>query len=285
MNTCRSCHDPHAFTVGSVEACAFLCPERVTNFAGSGSETNQINCALAQCPSAYPFQSRFGSCYASQEEADNDFGDTDIVFDKSPEVEELAEITATNGKCPENYAVIDSRTCYKQGQAPLHAQDGKCPDEDYQLSGAIKCKPCDDSDDWHVPQQICESCPRRVYKTYQNWGVTLCERPCPQANHFKRWDGKCLPCDTPQAVAVETHCNLENDCNEICPNRTIIKWVGGNVSSVISCPADKPMMDDAGVCYACDAPVPIGVQWNPDFCSRFCPTERHLDSTYCVLNT
>ena len=110
---------------------------------------------------------------------------------------------------------------------------------------------------------------------------------CPEKNQFKRWDGRCFSCDIPKVVWVGKHCNSSSkECDNICPNRTIIKSIGGNAPSVPNCPKEKPLMDDEGVCYSCSTPIPIGVAWNKDFCHRFCPNERHLNSIgdLCILN-
>lgn len=259
-NVCHSCDDPHSFVVGSAEACSFLCPGRVVNFEGSGSGISQINCALEKCPSEYPFQSSCGGCYKTQKEAKSNYNckDEDVEFDDLPPLSEIATVEPIEGKCPEGYAMT---------------------------SGSTSCRFCADLQDWSVSKEECNRCPARVYKEYKKWEVTQCEYVCPEKNQFKRWDGKCLPCNYPKSVRVETHCNIEEDCDDICPNRTIIKSIGGNVPSVLNCPAEKPMMDDEGVCYSCDAPIAIGVQWNPDFCHRFCPNQRHLrNGVFCVLN-
>lgn len=288
LNTCRSCDDPKAFLVGSVDACSFLCPGRVVNFEGSGSGAAQMNCALSKCPPDSPFQSRYGSCYKTQEEAENDlgYGEEESVFDQSP-LPETPTMDPIDGKCLPNWHLIDRRVCLPslKGSSMVRPQNGECP-EGYEMgSGLVFCKPCIDANDWDVTKDECNQCSNRVYKEYKEWGVTQCERVCPKETPFKRWDGKCFPCDYPKAIRVETHCNIEGDCDDICPNRTIIKSIGGNVPSVLNCPADKPMMDDEGICYSCDTPVDIGVQWNPDFCQRFCPNERHLLGDFCVLNT
>ena len=204
FNSCRSCDDVRAFSVGSIDACSFLCPGRVVNFAGSGSSVVQINCAVEMCPSSLPFQSIYGNCFKTQEEADEDYGDT--MKDNEDDTEDIAD----------------------------------------------------------------------------NFNE---EKDCAEDNYFKRWDGKCFSCDYPKVIRVESECNLGNNCEDICPNRTIVKWAIGNAPSILNCPTDKPMMDDEGICYSCDTPIPIGVKWNPEFCHRFCPDKRHLEGDFCVLNT
>lgn len=70
FNRCESCDDRFAFVVGSEEACTFLCPNRETNNEGSGSHVLRINCALKECPKEFPYKSPYGSCFATQYEAE-----------------------------------------------------------------------------------------------------------------------------------------------------------------------------------------------------------------------
>ena len=262
-NSCKSCDVLYSFSVGSDEACSFLCPNREVNYFGSGSGAPQRNCALKKCPDTAPYQSEDGSCYETEKEAEN-------VFEHADEDDF------------ENEDIIDRNLEYK---TPL--ENGKCPDN-YILYNST-CRLCNDPSDWYdvkkENEKNCHLCKNRIYKFYKKWDVALCENTCPEKDQFKRWDGRCFSCDTSKAVSIETHCNIENDCNDICPNRTIIKRIGGNVPSVPNCPKEKPMMDDEGICYSCSVPIPIGIVWNKDFCHRFCPNERHLENGFCVLNT
>ena len=109
------------------------------------------------------------------------------------------------------------------------------------------------------------------------------ETNCPSDRPLKRWNNTCFPCHETKAILLDSSCNIEENCEDICPNRTILYWVGGNVPSIPNCPLEKPLMDDEGICYACDAPVDIVLRWNGRLCERFCPHERRLEMYKCVL--
>ncbi len=259
FNKCQSCDDPYGFWVGSSEACAFLCPNRVVNYNGSGASLIVRNCVLKQCPEAFPFQSKDGNCFKSKEEADNDSG-TDSVQDGNNDNIQKGGYSsapfAQNGKCPQNRPLLYSDRCFS----------------------------CDETDDLSITEDECKKCPNRIYKFYPNWEVGACEIPCPEDKPLQRWDGTCFSCDEPKVVRIMTHCNIERDC-EICPNRTILYDVGGNVPSIPNCPEDKPLIDSEGICYSCDTPVSVGLGWgNNSLCDYFCPNERHLEGNKCVLN-
>ncbi len=206
FNRCESCDSRFAFEVGSDEACAYLCPNRETNYEGSGSSVLRINCALKECPKEFPYKSPYGSCFATPHEAE--------VADYEAG-EEFAKKENTN-----NDNIIS-----------------------------------DDSQEDII---------------------------CPPDKPLQRWDGACFACDEEKAVRIPSDCNIDKDCEDICPNRTILYWAGGNVPSVPNCPPDKPLMDDAGICYACDAPIVVGLRWNERLCERFCPDEREGNDV-CVL--
>lgn len=203
-NRCFSCDDPLAFSVGSDESCAYLCPNRTVNYEGSGSSWPAYNCALKECPPEYPYPALNGSCFASIEEAQ------------------------------ENY--------FKQN-----------------------------TDDMYVPE---------VHDVDYDTAET---RKCPPDEPLKNWDGGCYSCDEKLIVQLETHCNLEKDCEDICPNRTILYRIGGNVPSVPNCPPDKPLMDREGVCYPCDVPIRIGLDLNERLCTQACPGQRVMFYGYCRL--
>lgn len=258
FNKCQSCEDKNAFLVGSDEACTFLCPNRVINYTGSDSQDVVRNCALKQCPPEFPFAAANGSCFDSEEEAQ-----------RQPYL--TTEDTNNDDILSGTYASVPPST------------DGKCP-ENMPLMYSNKCFSCSEIDDLSTSKEDCDKCPNRVYKEYLNWNVKHCELKAPIDKPLKRWDGKFFSCDEEKVVRVATHCNIENDCEELCPNRTILYATGGNVPSVPNCPKDKPLMDSEGICFACNAPIAVGVEHNTRLCEKSCPNERHLEGDYCVLN-
>ena len=179
----------------------FLCSGRQVNYAGSGSALNQINCALSECPSFFPVQSVYGSCFASLSEAERDLG-YDVVNENNTD------------------------TFKDNGTSIPMPETGECPD-DFPFAGWRKCFSCDTPEDLNLSEEDCLKCPNRVYKVYPNWHVSQCERLCPP---------------------------------------------------------DKPLMDSESICYACNTPVPIGLDYNNRLCERFCPNQRHLIRDACVLN-
>lgn len=254
FNKCQSCDNPLAFSVGSNEACSYLCPNREINHDGSGSSVLARNCALKKCPEDFPYRGEQGSCFANQ---------SDVSESIKENTEEIINESSFS-------------------TAP-DAIDNQCP-EDKPLLYSNKCFSCDDIEDFSISENECAKCPNRVYKFYPKWDVRQCELPLQKDKPLQRWDGVNFSCDEPSVIRIKTHCNIEEDCEDICPNRTILYFIGGNVPSVPNCPPDKPLMDSEGICYSCDAPIPVGLEWNERLCQRFCPTQRHLSESECVLN-
>lgn len=258
FNKCRSCDTPLAFNVGSDEACKFLCPNREVNYAGSGSQETLRNCALKKCPPEFPFSAQNGSCFSSAEEAEKHFYIT-------------LENTNNDNILRSSFSTAPS------------AIKGKCP-QDKPLLYSDKCFSCGETDELSVSKEDCDKCPNRIYKHYSQWGVKVCELKPPAGKPLQRWDGRFFSCNEEKAVRVATHCNIEEDCEELCPNRTILYWAGGNVPSVPNCPKEKPLMDSEGICYACNTPVAVGLKYNTRLCEKFCPNERHVEGDSCILN-
>ena len=58
------------------------------------------------------------------------------------------------------------------------------------------------------------------------------------------------------------------------------------IIGIKSHPSNKPLMDSEGICFACNTPVPVGLEWgNQKNCEHACPKTRHLYGNECVLNT
>ena len=162
------------------------------------------------------------------------------------------------------------------------AKDGKCPD-DKPLLSYNACYNCYASTSLSISAEECARCPNRVYKVYPKWGHSFCELECPPDKPLKNWDDGCYSCDEKLIVRLDTHCNIEEDCEDICPNRTVLYFMGGNIPSIPNCPPDKPLMDREGICYPCDAPIAIGLELNERLCQKACPTQRAMIDGYCRL--
>lgn len=255
-NQCYSCDEPLAFSVGSPQSCAYLCPNRTVNTEGSGSAWTAYNCALKECPKDRPYAAQNGSCFATQEEAENNSFDYNTDNTYVPDADDnTPRIIAQDGKCPEDKPLLSYNACY-----------------DCQAKGGLS-----------ISAEECAKCSNRIYKTYPKMRASYCELECPPDKPLKNWDEECYSCDEKLIVRLDTHCNIEEDCEDICPNRTILYGIGGNVPSIPNCPADKPLMDREGICYPCDAPIAIGLEFNERLCTQACPTQREMIDGYCQL--
>lgn len=256
FNACQSCDNPLAFSVGSDEACSYLCPNREVNYENSGTQVIIRNCALKKCPDNFPFQAVNGSCFATKSDAE--YYEEELIEENTnnDNIYVSSSTFVKNGKCPENKPIMTKETCHS----------------------------CEELDDWDVSEEKCAKCPNRVFKFYSKWDVAQCEPKSHKDKPLRRWDGTFFSCDESKTIRIETHCNFDKDCEDVCPNRTVLYRIGGNIPSVPNCPPDKPLMDREGICYSCDVPISVGLEWNERLCQRFCPTKRHLWGMECVLN-
>lgn len=256
-NQCYSCDGPLAFIVGSMESCSYLCPNRTVNTEGSGAMWINYNCALKECPKNRPFAALNGSCFASKEEAeDNPFEyNTDNIYVPNAPLYDVNRSIAKDGICPPDKPLLSDNACYD----------------------------CETKTGLSISAEECARCPNRVYKTYPKLGYSVCELECPADKPLKNWDDECYSCDEKLIVRLDTHCNIEEDCEDICPNRTILYFIVGNIQSIPNCPPDKPLMDREGICYPCDAPIAIGLELNERLCTQACPKQRAMINGYCQL--
>lgn len=254
FNRCISCEEPLAFEVAQLSDCQNYCPNREASLY---FYDKTIFCVLKNCPLNRPYRSEKGSCYASSAEA-------------KQAVEDAIDNTNSENEQESEWQ-----------HAPF-AVGGKCP-EDKPLLYSGKCFSCQESRDFSIDKEYCDKCSNRVYKEYSHWGVAVCSLKCPTDKPLQRWDGKCFSCDEEKAVRLPTHCNLENDCEDWCKNRTILYDVGGNVPSIPNCPENKPLPDSAGICHACDETADILVNYNESLCEKICPAQRYSDGPYCKI--
>lgn len=110
------------------------------------------------------------------------------------------------------------------------------------------------------------------------------DEPCPKEFPLRRWDGSCFPCDIEQTVYLDSTCNLKEDCEILCPSRTVLYRDGGNPPSIPNCPKEIPLMDENGICHSCDINVDISFEFNGRLCQKNCPTTRHIQDGKCVRN-
>ncbi len=89
---------------------------------------------------------------------------------------------------------------------------------------------------------------------------------------------RCYPCDAPEDLSVS-----ETECAK-CPNRVYKYYPDWEIEYCeLSLLKDKPLRRWDGANFRCDEPVPVGLEWNRRLCRRFCPTQRKLLGSECVL--
>lgn len=107
--------------------------------------------------------------------------------------------------------------------------------------------------------------------------------PCPFDRPLRRYDNACLKCDVEEEVSLDSICNFENNCEAACPNRAIIRGIGGSPSSVLKCPLERPLIDSVGMCLSCDEESDIDVEYNEQNCERYCAGKRYLFLSKCIM--
>ena len=255
-NTCVSCYTPYAFEVGFEQNCTEICPNRKTSVEGSGYYSRTY-CFLKECPIGKPFRYHDGSCYEDENHIplwnNNHKGFYDMFADDN--INTSLKITADNGKCSSDTPLLHNNECFS----------------------------CNETKNLPISETECRKCSNRQYIYSKQWNRGECVLPCPPDKPLKRWDGKCFLCDEKKVVPLETWCNFDVNC-DVCPNRTILYAIGGNIPSILNCPLNKPLMDAHGTCYSCETEQYVDVRWNSDSCNKICPN-RYLDTTNdsCIL--
>lgn len=256
-NKCISCNTPHAFEVGYEANCTSVCPNRDVLTDGVGYYSRKF-CFLKQCPEDRPFRDHDGSCYEDENHVprwNNKYqGFYDMFADAT--ANEIKHTFVDNGKCPQEMPLLEQNECFS----------------------------CSETKNLSITEKECEQCPNRKFVYSEQLQHGECILPCPSDKPLKSWDGTCFSCDEKKVVTLETWCNFDVDC-DVCPNRTILHSIGGNIPSILNCPPDKPLMDSHGVCHSCSTPQFIDVRWNSNLCSTVCPN-RYLNTTNdsCILN-
>lgn len=257
-NKCISCNTPYAFEVGYDVNCTSVCPNRDVLYEGSGYYSRKF-CFLKQCPDDKPYRHSDGSCYEDENRVprwDNAYkGFYDMFSDDNIE-RQIHILAGDNNQCSPSEPLFYENECFS----------------------------CNETQNIPISETECRKCSNRQYIYSKQWNRGECVLPCPPDKPLKRWDGKCFSCDEKKVVPLETWCNFDVDC-DVCPNRTILYAIGGNIPSILNCPLDKPLMDAHGTCYSCETEQYVDVRWNSDSCNKICPN-RYLDTTNdsCILN-
>ncbi len=245
-NKCFSCDTPFAFPVANEISCGLVCPNRRVNNSGSFKEYIQNNCMLKKCPENLPYRDEFGSCTASEDGKNtyaDEFRKQTFNDDPIPEAMKRKKIRIVEGTCPDDYPLLRDGECYS----------------------------CEEPEILYIPASECRKCPNRTHTDPEKY----CSLICPPDKPLKRWDGMCFSCSEPKSVQIDRECNSDKDCN-VCPNRIVVKGPEAYVFSVPKCPSDKPLIDDEGMCFSCDFPGPVALQWNSLKCDELCPGQREM---------
>ena len=256
-NKCISCNTPYAFEVGYDTNCTAVCPNRDVLTNGVGYYSQKF-CFLKQCPEDKQFRDYDGSCYEDEDHVprwNNEYKGFYNMFADTT-TKEKKPVFADNGKCPQETPLLEQNECFS----------------------------CAEIKNLSVSKKKCEQCSNRKYIYSKQLEYGECILPCPSDKPLKRWDGVCFSCDEEKVVALETWCNFDVDCN-VCPNRTILHAIGGNIPSILNCPSYRPLMDSHGMCHSCETTQYIDVRWNSYLCSKICPN-RYLNTSNdsCILN-
>ncbi len=173
-----------------------------------------------------------------------------------------------------------------------------CPDSHPLTDNYGGCYACDD-DNAEPFFKNCSACPNRYEKQgrcrfkderplkYESI-KTVPPQKCPIDKPLQEWTNTCFSCDTPHPIQISSsfYDDQKTLLESVCPNRTIIADAGGNPTSILNCPAERPLMDANGNCHPCNTELVVDTRYNPDFCHRFCPKQRHANSngTACLKN-
>lgn len=106
---------------------------------------------------------------------------------------------------------------------------------------------------------------------------------CPEGKPLKSWDETCHDCHTAADVRVDMKYNYDFITPFACSNRVVLKQGGGNPLTVLSCPAEVPLMDSAGICHRCDEKYPVYMVFNEEKCRQVCEGRRYMSGAGCNL--
>ena len=202
-------------------------------------------CYNKTCPADKPLMDTSGNCHACDETSSISVGYDGIC----------REI------CPNR--IFSNRSCI----IPT------CPADKPLMDYRGNCYACDTSSWVDVDEGSCsEICPNRYIDSGTDYcmkGGGACSGNTPLRDGYS-----CRACNYEKTTFVG-----DAKCTEVCSNR--IKTKDGYCA--LSCPADKPLMDTNGNCYACDDEASVYVGYNGQ-CTEICPNRHHNDAR-CLIET
>ena len=252
---CHSCDDLKAVPTNRKLEC---------NICENRKEEGDF-CVLKECPTGYN-RDAIGGCFRCE--------------DKQP--------FFSYGDCSdcEGYLLTDFGFCYFNEECP----------NNYLRTLNTTCASCETEDILFSTLEECTKCPTRIPMDVGDGKTLMCisqkmmeqienaEEPalCPEGEVAIVYESggfsiSCVPCDYP-GVLPEAACSS-------CPNRTFVE--GSDTLCVLKCPADKPLQNYTGACYACDDPTPVELGVIEMYkCKEVCGELRYEgDAFYCLLKT
>ncbi|MBR4931787.1 MAG: hypothetical protein IKZ02_02025, partial [Alphaproteobacteria bacterium] len=247
---CYACDDEKQVNIaGTIENCA-VCSNRLV----SGSKKYCVlKCGLKGTSNENkPLMDTDGKCYSCDNEVNVN----------------VTKVTDNCKKCPSRYLVTGTFTgdyCALCGVAGTTVEDKKA------LNTFGTCQSCNDSNliNVHGIESSCLSiCPNRILLGDK------CYPACPTDKPLRSSDGECHTCDWNGIIKFSE----VPDCLTLCP----IRAKSGHKEeycTLATCPADKPLIDKDGKCFACDEEAGVNVTGVLDNCKK-CPSRYLVTGTY-----
>lgn len=153
--------------------------------------------------------------------------------------------------CDEPQALMNAYGCLSACPNRIEVYDGdsywcaldSCPSNAPLRDNSGNCYSCDvERVIYQTDASACTGvCSNRVHDRGK------CMLPCKPDQKLISSNGVCYDCDVKTIVDVASA-----EACTVCPGRTAVSRYGVLLSCYKNCPADKPLMDTFGNCYACD---------------------------------
>ena len=286
---CHACDTSSSVEVGSNGKCSEICPNRI--------KTGDY-CYLKQCSADKPLQS-YNGCYAcnntSQIYIGQDGQCSEVCSNrvKSPNGQYCVlpcstdkPLMNTNGSCyacnstANVYVGQDlqcSEICSNRVKSPSGYCSLACSADKPLVNSSGGCYACNNTSRIYVgPNGQCsEICPDRI-KDSNGYCVLNCGEGTYANKPLRGNDGNCYACNDTTNIYVGEN----GKCNEICANRQLTQ--AGYCSVSQTCDETKPLQDNYGKCYACNATDPVYVTTRGK-CEAVCSNRVMNSNGYCAL--
>lgn len=245
--TCFTCDYASSVDVTGVKDNCNVCNER--ELIG--------NMCVMKCSVDKPLRSSYGECFSCE----------------TASSVTVVHVSSNCSVCPNRTLTPDKAYCaYKCGTGILINK----PVMD--KFGA--CHSCDEENVWSMAgvTENCALCPNRTLI-----GTMCVPKVCPDGQ-FMGINGTCYSCNVTQPISVNSSAEL---C-AACPEKTL----GGAWDAFCIDPCgsgrnqDKPLMDNSGICHACDDKNPVNLGGVSASVCAVCDntdTPREVSNGFCVL--